>query len=456
MNQNKKYVAIIGAGITGLTTAFYLKKAGIKFKIFEKTNHIGGVIRTEKTDKFLYEIGPNSGVIGNVEIANLFKELKNDCKLEVADHSSARRLIWKKNKWHALPSGPVSAVFTPLFSLYDKFRILGEPFRKKGSNPNETLADLVKRRMGKSFLNYAIDPFILGIYAGDPGYIVPKYALPKLYNLEQKYGSFIGGALKKRKEPKSEDDKKATREIFSVEGGLQNLTDAIVKKIGIENMALNCDNISIHQSGEKYKIKVNDTIENNFTEVITTTNAKELSTLLPFIDAQNLKPISDLKYAKVTEITIGFENWNGSKLNAFGGLVPFREHRNILGVLYMSTLFKNRAPKDGALFTIFVGGIRREELAALNEGELKKLMANEFKIMMGVSDFNPSLFRTTHYQHAIAQYGADSEARFKAIDKIESLHKGLHLAGSIGNGVGIADRVKQGKDLASQIASIQD
>ncbi len=454
MNQDNKYIAIIGAGITGLTTAFYLKKAGIKFKIFEKTEHIGGVIRTESTNDFLYELGPNSGVIGNAEIADLFEDLKEDCKLEVADHSSAKRLIWKKNKWHALPSGPVSAVFTPLFSLYDKFRILGEPFRKKGTNPNETLADLVKRRMGKSFLNYAIDPFILGIYAGDPGYIVPKYALPKLYNLEQKYGSFIGGALKKRKEPQTGDDKKATREIFSVEGGLQKLTDAIVKNIGKENIVLNCNNITVHRADKKYEIRVNNEIKSGFTEVITTVNAKELNNLLPFVDESKLKPITNLKYAKVTEITIGFNKWDGTKLDAFGGLVPFREQRNILGVLYMSTLFKNRAPKGGALFTIFVGGIRREELAGLNEVELKKLMDNEFKLMMGVHEFKPDLFKTTHYQHAIAQYGADSEDRFKAIANIESVNEGLYLAGSIGNGVGIADRVKQGRDLASQIASL--
>lgn len=373
--------------------------------------------------------------------------------MELADHSSARRLIWKKNKWHALPSGFISAVFTPLFSLYDKFRILGEPFRKKGNNPNETLAELVKRRMGNSFLNYAIDPFILGIYAGDPGYIVPKYALPKLYNLEQKYGSFIGGALKKRKEPKSEDDKKATREIFSVEGGLQQLTNAIVKNIGERNIYKNCSNLKILHSSDAYEVQMDGKAEGGFTEVITTVNAKELNNLLPFIDKTELLPISNLIYAKVTEITIGFEKWAGAKLDAFGGLVPFREQRNILGVLYMSTLFKNRAPKDGALFTIFVGGIRREELAELNEDELKTLMAAEFKLMMGLDTFEPDLFKTTHYKHAIAQYGSDSEERIAAIRMIESKNQGLHLAGSIGNGVGIADRVKQGKDLAIQISA---
>jgi len=455
MNITDRNIAIIGGGITGLTAAYYLKKAGLKFKVFEKSEHLGGVIRTVNDGDFLYETGPNSGVLGNAEMAELFEEIKEDCKIELADHSSARRLIWKKNKWHALPSGPVSAVTTPLFSLYDKFRILGEPFRKRGTNPHESLAGLVRRRMGKSFLNYAIDPFILGIYAGDPEYIVPKYALPKLYNLEQKYGSFIGGTIKKRKEPKSDRDQKATREIFSAEGGLEQITRALVKNIGEENIIKNCTQLSVEYSDPGYNIHYNSNSLNGFTDVISTINAHGLSSLLPFIDERILEPVSQLKYAKVTELTIGFKKWKGIKLNAFGGLVPFRENRDILGVLFMSTLFKNRAPKDGALLTIFVGGTRKEKLAELDHEELRKLMANEFKSMMGVDQFNPDLFISTHYEYAIAQYGADSKERLQSIDDIENKHPGLFLAGSIRNGVGIADRVKQARDIVELITKNQ-
>jgi len=206
--MKEKKVAIIGAGITGLVTAYYLKKAGIAFRIFEKTAHIGGVIETCEKDGFVYERGPNSGVLANVETVEFFESLGDHCKLEIADASSAKRLIWKGGKWHALPSGFVGGITTPLFSIKDKLRLLGEPFRKKGTDPNETLSRLVIRRMGQSFLDYAIDPFILGIYAGDPAYIVPKYALPKLYQLEQDYGSFIGGAIKKSRKKKSPSEKK--------------------------------------------------------------------------------------------------------------------------------------------------------------------------------------------------------------------------------------------------------
>lgn len=448
MRETTKRVAIIGAGITGLTTAYYLKKAGIDFTIFESTNHIGGVINTIQKDGFTYETGPNSGVIATAEMADLFEELKDKCDLEKADHSSARRLIWKKGKWKALPSGLISAVFTPLFKLKDKFGILGEPWRKKGTNPNETLANMVKRRMGQSFLDYAIDPFILGIYAGDPNYIVPKYALPKLYNLEQDFGSFIGGAIKKRKIPKTADDKKATREIFSVKGGLINLVNALRDEIGLENIQLNAKNIQFDIANKKYILKEDKT---EFSHLLSTINAGNLQETYPFLEKSDVLPIDNLTYAKVTEITLGFNNWEGISLDAFGGLIPFKENRNVLGVLFLSTLFEGRAPKDGALLTLFSGGIRKPEMAELSKEKLFEMLKHEMKDMMGLTAFKPDLFEVNYYNKAIAQYGVDSEERLKSITHIEEKFRNFYLAGSMRNGVGIADRVKQGSDIAKQI-----
>ncbi|HKK81587.1 MAG TPA: FAD-dependent oxidoreductase, partial [Prolixibacteraceae bacterium] len=139
-----KDIVIIGGGLTGLTTAHYLKKAGVSVAVIEKENRTGGVIDSHSEKGFLFESGPNTGVISWPEVAELFEELEPDCKHITADPEAKRRLIWKGKKWHAIPSGLIPAITTPLFTLKDKFRVLGEPWRKPGTNPMENLSDFVK------------------------------------------------------------------------------------------------------------------------------------------------------------------------------------------------------------------------------------------------------------------------------------------------------------------------
>ncbi len=440
-------VAVIGAGLTGLTAAFYLKKAGVNFTVFEKANRAGGVIQTHHENGFTYESGPNSGMLSKPEVPELLEKLEEDCTLEPADETAKARWIWKNGKWHALPSGLVSGVTTPLFSFPDKLRILGEPFRKKGENPNESLADLVLRRMGKSFLDYAIDPFILGIYSGDPAKLVTKYAFPKLYNLEQNYGSFIGGAIKKAREPKTERDKKATKNIFSVEGGLSNFIGALVKNIGEGNIKLNCRNLKIEKSGSGFVVE-----GEKFTHVISATGGYALENLFPFIGKDKLGVINKMKYSRVIQVALGFNKWEGLPLNAFGGLVPSVEKRRILGVLFLSSFLKNKAPENGALLSVFLGGVRRPEMVELSDEEIKQVVKEEVSEMMQLKNYSPDLVKVFRYNYAIPQYGFESEEKLKAIADMEAENPGLILAGNVRDGIGIADRINQGRMIAEQIA----
>jgi oxygen-dependent protoporphyrinogen oxidase len=238
MKKNQTDTVVIGSGLTGLTSAYYLNKARKSFIVIDKAEKTGGVIKTSQRDGFIFEEGPNTCVIGNTSVVELFEELAGFSEVELGNKDAAKRYILKKGKWHQLPSSLMTGITTPLFSFYDKIRILGELFRKKGDNPHENLSSFVRRRLGKSFLDYAIDPFILGVYAGDPSYIIPKYALPKLYNLEQEYGSLIGGSFKKQFAPKSALEKRVSRKVFSFKNGLSSLTDALYNKVGEEHFLL--------------------------------------------------------------------------------------------------------------------------------------------------------------------------------------------------------------------------
>lgn len=450
----KTDVIIIGAGLTGLTTAFYLKKKGINVIILEKNDRAGGVIQTIKEDGFVFETGPNTGVLGNPEVAELFEDLSPSCKLIIANPEAKRRLIWKNNAWHALPSGLVPAIKTPLFSLKDKFRILGEPLRKKGNDPYENIADLVVRRLGKSYLDYAVDPFISGVYAGDPTQLVTQYALPKLYQLEQNYGSFIKGAMRKKSEPATERSKKATREVFSAEGGLGSMIQALESAIGKEQIIFQTQNISINPEKEGYAVNylqgnTTHTLQSKY--IITTVGSYVLPSLLPFIPAERFSAITSLRYAKVIQVIAGYKQWQGVSVNAFGGLVPSREKRQILGALFTSSFFPNRAPGQGVLLSIFMGGMRRPDLATLPEDKIKEIALSEIKNMLKPTT-QPDLIKVYKYEHAIPQYERSSEGRLAAIHQLEKEYSGLILAGNIRDGIGMADRIKQGRLLADTIS----
>lgn len=456
MTDAKVDIVIIGAGLTGLTLAYWLRMAGKEVKLLEKSDNVGGVISTKTEDGFTYEAGPNTGVIGSPELVALFDSLKDTMIVETPGPEAKYRWIWKNGKWNALPTGLASAILTPLFTTFDKFRILGEPFRKAGTNPNETVADMVIRRMGRSFLDYAVDPFISGVYAGDPHRLVTRFALPKLYTLENNYGSFVKGSMKKRKEPKTELEKRVTREVFSAKGGLQRLIQALYE--GIEEYVLtNCNGIKIHKDDNgyvcSYTNKDSSTIQLQSKYIVTTVPGNCLSGLFSFLEEKDLQPITNLDYAKVVQVAVGYKNWTGKTLNAFGGLVPSLEKRNCLGILFPSSLFENRAPKGGALLSVFLGGIKKPEVIAKSDTEITQMVLQEVKETLQCNQI-PDLIRIFRYQNAIPQYELSSGKRFEAINAIQDTYPGLILAGNIRDGIGMSDRVKQAIQIANNLINM--
>lgn len=453
--NTKPEVLIIGAGLTGLSLAYFLTKAGKKPVVLEKEDKTGGVITTMSENGFIFEKGPTTGVLSTPEIAQLFEDLDELCKLETADAKAGKRYILRNNEWTALPSGPVSAVTTPLFTWYDKFRILGEPFRKPGTDPDETVAQLVRRRMGKSFLDFAVNPFVSGVYAGDPERLITRYALPKLYNLEQKYGSFVGGSFGKAREKKSEAEKKATRAVFSVKGGLGNLINALATGTGNDNILTGCNDITVNRVAQGYRVtfrdKAGNNVEINTPVVVTTTGGYALNGILPFVPGGLINKITDLNYAKVVQVGVGYKKWTGKPLDAFGGLVPAVEKKKILGILFPSAIFEGRAPEGGAMLSVFLGGIRNPEVFSMSDNEITEIILKDISETLFNKD-TPDLIRINRYEHAIPQYEITSGARFEAIRQIEETNPGLILAGNIRDGIGMADRVKQAKKVADLIS----
>ena len=455
MKRTEVDVVVIGAGITGLVTAFNLIQSGKKVLLLEKANRTGGQLNTVTEKGFVFESGPNTGVLNNIEVIRLFEKLQNCIQPETARKESKIRLIWKGKSFHALPNGLQTGITTPLFTLKDKIRICFEPWRSKGNDPQESIGTLARRRLGNSFFQYAVDPFISGVYAGDPDRLVTRFALPKLYNLEQNYGSFIRGAIKLHKSNKSVEEKKVTKEVFSVPGGFGQLAIALTGSISPDNIRLSVDHAEIRPANEHFRWK---TILGNQEEivlsnhVVTTVPAYALPGLLPFTDEKLLGIIARMPYAPVVQVGVGVRSQSQHVPLSFGGLIPSCENKDMLGILFPSSCFENRAPKDGATLSFFLGGRKRPEIIDWTDDQIRQTVEEALTTMLGFSkSFKPDALLLFRHERAIPQYEADSEVRLLAINQLQSDFPGLILAGGIRDGIGLGDRIRQAAMISEEI-----
>lgn len=453
-------VTIIGAGLTGLTTAYWLSRRGVNVCVVETQSRIGGQIQTNHKNEFIFETGPTTGSVSTPEVAELFSDLAatsgGRCQLETAPDTSKRRLIWKGDRFHDLPSGLLGGLTTPLFRFVDKLRILGEPWRSKGDDPDESVGSLARRRLGRSFVDYAVDPFISGVYAGNPDMLITRYALPKLYNLEQQYGSFIRGAVAKARQPKTDRDRLATKKVFSARGGLSNVIECEAAAIGRQHIITGVRHVTVTPVSDGWQTSfcavdgTQTTIKSRY--VVTTCGAYSLPELLPFVDDLRMRNLSSLVYAPVMEVNVGVCDALGGDYRAFGGLVPTVEHRRVLGILYPSACFTGRAPEGGALFSFFIGGVKHAEMMDLSDAEVEQLVTEELHSMLKFpAHVRPDLIDISRHRKAIPQYDVNSGRRFESVASLQRDYPGLYVAGNLRDGIGMAHRITQATAIANEI-----
>jgi protoporphyrinogen/coproporphyrinogen III oxidase len=450
---NKK-VLILGAGISGLSTAFWLKQNGIDVKLFEKNSYTGGSIRTEKINDYIIEHGPNSALETTPLIDKLINELGISNKKIYANDNAKKRYILRNGKLHALPMSPLSFLSTKLFSFSAKMRLFKEPFIKSKSNPYETIAEFTERRLGTEFLDYAINPFVAGVFAGNPKDLNVKTAFPRLYELEQNYGSLIGGAIKSRRERKKRAEaSKQSAKTFSFLNGMNDLTSAISERL--KNDILTQVEVSdICKINNKFSVnyKIGDETRNEvFDSVVISAPAYTASKLIQSFAPEVSSVLSAVYYPPVNVIITSFKREQFDFIpDGFGYLVPEKENSKILGSLWNTVIFPNRAPKDEYVLTNFIGGSRNADLTGLNDDELLKITLCELSKSMGVKG-QPVFSKIIRWERAIPQYRKNYSDVFDMLDKFHIDNPGLFLCNNYYRGISVGDCIKSADQTVTSV-----
>lgn len=441
-------VAIIGGGITGLTTAFRLKQAGVPVELYEAGPRVGGVLRTVCQDGFLAEFGPNAIMETSPLITSLVEDLGlSERKVYSAD-TAKKRFIVRNGRLEELPVTPRAFLFSKLFTLSAKLRLIAEPFIRRGKpEVEETLAQFVERRLGREFLDYAINPFVAGVYAGDPAELSVSEAFPKLFALEQKYGSLIKGQIQGAKERRQRGEvSKQSARMFSFDRGMQTLTEALHSSLA-GSVHLNARVDRIGTTGRGYTVVANGSAQYH-SAVLLTAPAHRLSEIDAPFDST---PFHDVHYPPVSSLVLGFRReLIPHPLNGFGMLIPEVEKFHILGTLFSSSLFSNRAPMDCVTLTNYIGGTRQPALPYLDDQELVRVTMEDLRKLLHVSG-DPIFVHKVLYDHAIPQYRCGYGTFKRWLNDVELKLPGVFFAGNYRDGISVGDSITSAHKAADKI-----
>jgi len=447
-------VAIIGAGITGLTAAFRLHQRGFAVQVFEQAAYPGGSIRTIREAGYLIEGGPNTLMLGAVEAKQLIRDVGLEPALQVANPVAKKRFIVRDGRFLPVPMGPGSFFSTKLFSARTKAAIFGELLARRRERPADVdLATLVGEHFTPELVDYALNPLIAGIYAGDPKLLSVRHAFPSLLAAEKTHGSLLRGMIAQAKAKRAQGETRA--QLVSFPDGLQALPNALAAKLPPEAVHFGAL-VEAVIPGPRHRLvwtRYGQTAEAEFDDVILALPATALAHLA--IGPERARPLAildDVLQPPVSSLFLGYRREQVEHpLDGFGGLVPAVERRSVLGILFSSTLFPGRAPAGHVGLTVFAGGMRQTDIARLDTDALLAQVARDLHDLVGI-DSAPLFVRHSYWPRAIPQYTLDYDRFLGAIEKLESDVRGLHVGGNVRDGISLQDCIKAGERLARRVA----
>ncbi len=455
---------IVGGGVTGLATAYYLREFGVGAAgctLVEGSSRVGGKVTSMEESGFLVEGGPDS-FLAQKQIA---KDLCVDLGLEdelIGSNSTQKTstYVLSGGHLHPMPQGMMLMAPTMILPIL-RSRLISWPgklrmglellVRRRREQHDESLASFVRRRLGREVLDKIAAPLMAGIHAADPERLSLQSTFPMFAEMEQAHGSLLL-AMFRRKRVQAGHGAKRGSMFLSLAGGVQRMTDALAARLEPQQIRLNSRVRYVTRDNDRYRIEMVDGSFLHADNIVFATPAYVTAEIIESLDPLLAKRLRAIRYASTATVSLGFRRSElNCELQGLGFIVPASELRRINACTWSSTKFSQRAPEDCVLMRVFIGGALSEELAEQDEASLIELARQELGEILGITA-TPVLAKAYRWHKASPQYDVNHQALVRELEQIAAMHPGLYLAGAAYRGAGIPDCLTQARDTALKIA----
>ncbi len=449
---------ILGAGISGLSLGWYLKRRfgnKIRLTILEQTDRVGGWIQTEQIEGCLFETGPRSlrSKGSGLETLKLIEQLRLQSDVIAASSSAKHRYLWSGQKLRKLPSGPISLLMSPL-TRTAPFAAMKELFVKKSTLSDESISSFMTRRFGRHYAESLLDPLTTGIYAGDTHKLSIRSCFPSLYEWERDFGSVCRGMLLKRRparrarSPFQEQISRAP--IFSFKDGMETLPNALGDALS-SHLEYNSTVAKLHSSPNEIEVELTDGTKITADHLFSTIPAAKLAPLFKDQHRELSSLLMSITCASVAVVRLGYFR-KVMKKKGFGYLIPSCEKERILGCVFDSAVFpdQNQIPEETRL-TVMIGGTRNPSAVNDSKENLKILALNSLEKHLGI-DAEPDAVSVRIARSAIPQYFVGHMEKIDRIGTILArIYPRMTLTGNSFLGVSVNDCIANSKRIVESL-----
>lgn len=473
-------IAIIGGGIAGLAAAYELEKArragaAVEYTLYEERPRLGGSLASEVVDGAVLERGPDSFLTEKPAAAELCRELGLGDELMPSNDAARKTYIVTRNRLVALPDGLmflvptklVPTALTRLFSVRTKMRMALELLHPpRPSEGDESVAALVERHFGQEAVDRLADPLLSGIYGGDATQLSAQTVLPRLVEMETKYGSLTRGMLAAHRKMRamaktSSKTQSGGGAIFTaLRGGMNQLVDAITARLDAASVRTATPVSGIEKTAQGWRVKTGGAGE-DFDALIVAASAWIAGELLTPVDAVLGAELGGIPYSSSITVNLVYDERKiGPLPEGFGFLVPAVEGRAMLACTFAHRKFLGRTPPGKAVFRAFLGGMKRTDLLAESDEALVAVVRREMREILGAETFGakvePEYAQVTRWRRAMAQYAVGHKARMQRVNARVAALPGLRLVGNAYDGIGVPDCIRLGRKAARELAGVPE